>query len=858
MHEGLPEKVEEGMSSTVATTTTTTEGILESNSMELDPPRIKWEANGVDGHEIEQVVERCRRVLQRVDSERLQALLRYQFELEQVWRRRELLVLERRLEQVWRLLERPGALREELEAQRRRLEAEQRREFLYARLQQTGSGGQQVEYVRVKCPVCGKERFQNKLGFVNHCRILHRLKFATWDDAALFCGVPVPETEVPLDDPSRLQPPILRPAQHTSLHQNPHALAQQAASARARGDPDDADAEERSEDASSSESAARPPPRAHELSEADPDADPDESSSRAGSGGHDGDGDVSGEEREGEGEEEEAAAAAAAAAATGTEDAETAYLRCTARPTADPDLTRFHVRRRLLVGNTCERLRGRTDSGDRATHKWLLYVRLPPEEAQGQDPDLAVGQLVRRVRFFLHQSYRPNHVVELTRPPFQLCRRGWGEFPVRLQLHFVAPEYNHPLDIVHPLRLVDSLAPGVQMLGHEAVVEIHLDRRTLPPALLTPSTPTPAPTPAPAPMPLPAGSLPSALERELGPGAAVLERPEVRAVLEDAVARLFPVVRAQAGGVRCAPYTVAVSEAAWAAYSPGKRRAIEWQRARALHRLLLSRLPACPPVPPLLLLRWCRLLGHTPRRPPPLPLPIPPDEPPEILHAPTSPYLLLNSRATIVPSLGSPKSTAPTLPSTTISPALSEGLDSHAVDEIQFCRYCGLPHLPISQFSLLQEACGRAQHTQAPSSLTSAGSLLGSHTCPGHPSLSHFISYSLPNGSLPPETVIELSWVHTIVKTVMKPLHLLPLDPLALQLLQAAVIVFSRSLLRGALRIYLAQRNGDPPDSARLKILVPTHLFQYIISAPMLTFLTNGMNTFSLKYFFVFPCMSSD
>lgn len=51
------------------------------------------------------------------------------------------------------------------------------------------------------------------MGFVNHCRILHKLKFPTYEDAARHCGIPVvsfvdpieqkDESEVPKDDPSR-------------------------------------------------------------------------------------------------------------------------------------------------------------------------------------------------------------------------------------------------------------------------------------------------------------------------------------------------------------------------------------------------------------------------------------------------------------------------------------------------------------------------------------------------------------------------------------------------------------------------------------------------------------------------------
>ena len=37
-----------------------------------------------------------------------------------------------------------------------------------------------------------------------------------------------------------------------------------------------------------------------------------------------------------------------------------------------------------------------------------------------------------RVVFTLHPSYQPHHVIQLEHPPFQLTRRGWGEFPLKV------------------------------------------------------------------------------------------------------------------------------------------------------------------------------------------------------------------------------------------------------------------------------------------------------------------------------------------------------------------------------------------------------------------------------------------
>ena len=40
----------------------------------------------------------------------------------------------------------------------------------------------------------------------------------------------------------------------------------------------------------------------------------------------------------------------------------------------------------------------------------------------------------------------------VSEPPFHLTRRGWGEFPVRVQLHF-KDERKKRLDIIHNLKV---------------------------------------------------------------------------------------------------------------------------------------------------------------------------------------------------------------------------------------------------------------------------------------------------------------------------------------------------------------------------------------------------------------------
>jgi hypothetical protein len=46
-------------------------------------------------------------------------------------------------------------------------------------------------FLLLTCPVCGRDRFINQLGFLNHMRIVHQLAYASYLEAALVCGVPV-------------------------------------------------------------------------------------------------------------------------------------------------------------------------------------------------------------------------------------------------------------------------------------------------------------------------------------------------------------------------------------------------------------------------------------------------------------------------------------------------------------------------------------------------------------------------------------------------------------------------------------------------------------------------------------------
>lgn len=49
-------------------------------------------------------------------------------------------------------------------------------------------------------------------------------------------------------------------------------------------------------------------------------------------------------------------------------------------------------------------------------------------------------------------------------PPFQISKRGWGEFPIRVQLYFHAHLIQKPLQIFHTL-VLDKKHTGLQTMG---------------------------------------------------------------------------------------------------------------------------------------------------------------------------------------------------------------------------------------------------------------------------------------------------------------------------------------------------------------------------------------------------------
>ncbi|KAG2392271.1 hypothetical protein C9374_012523 [Naegleria lovaniensis] len=131
------------------------------------------------------------------------------------------------------------------------------------------------------------------------------------------------------------------------------------------------------------------------------------------------------------------------------------------------------IRKRIVVGNTSHYISEKhREVHDSYTHKWTIYVRGSSEE-----PDIST--YVKKVRVFLHRSFAPNDIVDIYHPPFHVSRRGYGEFQVIVQLHFKGnTDINKPLDIVHHLSL-DRKNTGKIVNSAETIADIELDKQAL-------------------------------------------------------------------------------------------------------------------------------------------------------------------------------------------------------------------------------------------------------------------------------------------------------------------------------------------------------------------------------------------
>jgi hypothetical protein len=236
----------------------------------------------------------------------------------------------------------------------------------------------------------------------------------------------------------------------------------------------------------------------------------------------------------------------------------------------------FYTRKRIVVGNVSKAI-----DHEAYSHAWMVYVTGTPSE-----PD--VTPFVRKVCFHIHPDYAPN-VVEVTEPPFQITRMGWGEFPIRVVVTFVDHK-NRPKEMTHHLKLDKSGTQGIVPCGEEVYV-LDLDKHTR----LGPIRPHRALTPNDLPLRV-VQEVPKEVVKEESdvedPDA--LPRAFTNAVLLGAKER-FPLYYATPDQRRKAKQTAAMNPPMYQmgdsledylSFPPEKKLALQWKRAECVNRVV--------------------------------------------------------------------------------------------------------------------------------------------------------------------------------------------------------------------------------------------------------------------------------
>ncbi|KAJ1451011.1 yeats family-domain-containing protein [Pelagophyceae sp. CCMP2097] len=98
---------------------------------------------------------------------------------------------------------------------------------------------------------------------------------------------------------------------------------------------------------------------------------------------------------------------------------------------------------------------------DLASHTWTLFVR----GSQGED----LSYFLSKVVFKLHPSFA-QPIREVTKPPFEVSEKGWGEFEASIRLHF-RDASERPVEFSHIVKLYDGISP--QIATRPVVAEVY-------------------------------------------------------------------------------------------------------------------------------------------------------------------------------------------------------------------------------------------------------------------------------------------------------------------------------------------------------------------------------------------------
>lgn len=452
--------------------------------------------------------------------------------------------------------------------------------------------------------------------------------------------------------------------------------------------------------------------------------------------------------------------------------------------------SRYYVRRRIIIGNAAKSLLTkagvlRTDEynqeeavaeGNLPTHKWRIYIKSPKSQP---DPSYNHLSFIRAVRFFLHPSYRPNDIVDVTEPPFELIRSGWGEFPIRIQIHFWDPR-NRPVELVHLVRVLTATTGKYTTLAEQAH-DLDLDRRT-----------------------------------DFKSRGSMVTLPELESraakVSDDDVLSMaigdFPLAGKKGKRATSCPvkYRPASSMEEFLRMDIIQQKQIEQQRAASLCSHLMSAFPTFTKNTGKVV-SWCREKGYTPA-----------------------------SVASLVTALDD----------SNVSP-----------EDLLYCRFCGLAHLPQDKFDILQKNCSLRPRKIHVTSKTSSADLLGRfELLPENNDVVKRLKQECFGSTFMPYCQAEVSPVRKCdyeegeddaqsqreewTRQKIQELHLSHFHSKnigTVRVMNCAMQVLLRKLVDTSLR--------EIPDSKERRantpvLLTPLHLYRAILNQPELDFLTNA------------------
>ncbi|KAH9969895.1 hypothetical protein BC827DRAFT_1263053 [Russula dissimulans] len=228
--------------------------------------------------------------------------------------------------------------------------------------------------------------------------------------------------------------------------------------------------------------------------------------------------------------------------------------------------TRFHIVTRVTVSDRSLWIpvdRRSAPSPDH-THQWWLSVGAPTYS-------LPLSSILERVTVTCLSpgTFPMDGPLEMSGPSFFTGGTTTYPFLARLRFEWTSGSLNPPLEIDHWVEL-DMLHGGMPVLGDEQVVDVELDRHTVFRAAVEPAQ-------APDPWNLHLESLRVKAE----PAPAPPEYGYVKH-LKSLVPKFPLILRDMKANSAPLPYKPVSSVAHFRALVPGRRKAIEWARARAL------------------------------------------------------------------------------------------------------------------------------------------------------------------------------------------------------------------------------------------------------------------------------------